>query len=88
LQERIAAYPQEASLHHARGLAWERAARRESALGALRKVQQLARDPANREVRMALASYLQAAGKTQEGASLLSDLQLINPFDPLLRARR
>ena len=47
--------------------------------------QQLTRDPANREVRMALASYLHAAGKGQEAARLLSELQLINPFDPLLR---
>ncbi len=39
-------------------------------------------------VRMALASYLQAAGDTQEVARLLSDLQRINPFDPLLRTRR
>lgn len=120
LQDSSAAYPQEASLQHAYGLALVRAGQREAALMALLKaqqlapdnaghayvlavalhdagqqeaarqllLQQLASDPANREVRMALVGYLQAAGQSQEAARLLGDLQAINPFDPLLRARR
>jgi len=78
--------PDNASYAYALAVALHDAGQQEAAQQLLQ--QQLARDPANREVRMALASYLQAAGKTPEVARLVSDLQRINPFDPLLRGRR
>jgi len=46
---------------------------------------QLQQEPANRQVRMALAGYLGGQGQVAEVELLRTELQAINPEDPLLR---
>jgi predicted Zn-dependent protease len=48
----------------------------------------LAKFPANRQLRLALISYLHAAGRQAQIEPLLAALAAQNPQDPLLRQRR
>lgn len=120
LQEGMARYPQDASLHQAHGLMLVRLGENEKAVKAFRRAHELAPDqadyaylhavavhgngeedeaiailrealakfPANRQLRLALISYLHAAGRQAQIEPLLAALAAQNPQDPLLRQRR
>jgi Flp pilus assembly protein TadD len=64
-------------------VAWHDSGRSGEAIELLRR--QLQAQPDQRQVRMALAGYLGAQGRTEEVARLREQLRAINPEDPLLR---
>ncbi|MCM2318224.1 MAG: tetratricopeptide repeat protein [Pseudomonas sp.] len=83
LQESIAAYPQEASLHHALGLTRVRAGQRDTALEALRKAQQLA--PDNASYAYVLAVALHDAGQPEAARQLLQQQLARDPANREVR---
>jgi predicted CXXCH cytochrome family protein len=119
LQQAIARYPDEPSLHHALGLALVRQGNLADALPELTLAQQLGpdnadyayvlavalhdsgekdralrllerqlkADPANRQVRLALISYLGTHQAPAQMAALMEELRAQNPDDPALGGR-
>ncbi|MGP6271171.1 tetratricopeptide repeat protein [Pseudomonas aeruginosa] len=83
LAEALAAEPDNPRHAYVLAVAWHEAGQPGKAIEVLRAL--LARRPAERPARLALAGYLRQAGDIAGAETALAELRAINPDDPLFR---
>ncbi|MDF5828636.1 tetratricopeptide repeat protein [Pseudomonas aeruginosa] len=83
LAEALAAEPDNPRYPYVLAVAWHETGQPDKAIETLRAL--LARRPAERAARLALADYLQQAGDAAGADAVLVELRAINPDDPLFR---
>ncbi|MCR8407033.1 tetratricopeptide repeat protein, partial [Pseudomonas aeruginosa] len=83
LAEALAAEPDNPRYPYVLAVAWHETGQPDKAIETLRAL--LARRPAERAARLALADYLRQAGDAAGADAVLVELRAINPDDPLFR---